>query len=212
VWEGCLDFAAQHYNAATLITTHHMHTGHFHFHLLLSAPCLQMCGRAALTLLRSTTTPQHCSPPLTCILLTAIFCCLPLPPDVRQSCLDFAAQHYKAATLLTTPQQNPADVAQQLQHKLAAAAAAARHQSTAADHADLDALTGIQPDVVIDCVGVQQTLEAAVRAVAPGGKIVLVGMGSEQLQLPATLLTCKEVDLLGSFRWAPYTDANITCY
>lgn len=64
----------------------------------------------------------------------------------------------------------------------------------------MDGLAGLQPDVVIDCVGVQSTLEAAVRAVAPGGKIVLVGMGSEQLLLPATLLTCKEVDLLGSFR------------
>jgi hypothetical protein len=110
-------------------------------------------------------------------------------PDVRQSCLDFAAQHYNATTLLTTPQQSPTDVAQQLQHKLAAVAGT-------------DAATGLQPDVVIDCVGMQQTLEAAVRVVAPGGKIVLVGMGSEQLQLPATLLTCKEVDLLGSFRCA----------
>jgi L-iditol 2-dehydrogenase len=123
------------------------------------------------------------------------FCCLPLHADVRQSCLDFAAQHYNAATLLTTPQQTPADVAQQLQHTLAAAAG---HHSTAASHRST--LAGVQPDVVIDCVGVQQTLEAAVRAVAPGGKIVLVGMGAEQLQLPATLLTCKEVDLLGSFR------------
>jgi L-iditol 2-dehydrogenase len=123
-----------------------------------------------------------------CILVIFILCCLSLHADVRQSCLDFAAQHYNAATLLTTPQQTPADVAQQLQHTLAAAAG---HQST---------LAGVQPDVVIDCVGVQQTLEAAVQAVAPGGKIVLVGMGSEQLQLPATLLTCKEVDLLGSFR------------
>jgi L-iditol 2-dehydrogenase len=123
-------------------------------------------------------------------------CCLHLPADVRQSCLDFAAQHYNAATLLTTPQHTPADVAQQLQKTLAAAAAG--HQPTAADAADT--LAGIQPDVVIDCVGMQQTVEAAVRAVAPGGKIVLVGMGSEQLLLPATLLTCKEVDLLGSFR------------
>ncbi|WIA20572.1 hypothetical protein OEZ85_004961 [Tetradesmus obliquus] len=114
--------------------------------------------------------------------------------DVRQSCLNFAAQHYAATTLLTTPQQTPSDLAQQLQHTLAAAAAGADPTPAAATAAGV-------PDIVIDCVGVQQTLEAAVRAVAPGGKIVLVGMGSDQLQLPATLLTCKEVDLLGSFRY-----------
>jgi L-iditol 2-dehydrogenase len=142
------------------------------------------------------------------LLLPALRALLAFPPllqpsDVRQSCLDFAAQHYSATTLLTTPQQSPTDIAQQLQLKLAAAAAAGAY--TTVDTIPWASfkgllLQGMQPDVVIDCVGVQQTLEAAVRAVAPGGKIVLVGMGSEQLQLPATLLTCKEVDLLGSFR------------
>ena len=56
------------------------------------------------------------------------------------------------------------------------------------------------PHIIIDCAGFQQTMEAAVRAVAPGGKVVLVGMGAERVELPALMLTVKEVDLLGSFR------------
>lgn len=56
------------------------------------------------------------------------------------------------------------------------------------------------PDIVIDCVGMQQTLEAAIKAIKPGGRIVLVGMGAEEVKVPATLITCKEIDLLGSFR------------
>lgn len=120
--------------------------------------------------------------------------------DIRQSNLDFVSQHYKATTLHTRPDLKPAEVAALLQqaftegdvaHSAAAAATAAGQPSAVLR----------SPDIVIDCVGVQQTLEAAVRAVAPGGTVVLVGMGAEELQLPATLVTCKEIDLLGSFRW-----------
>lgn len=57
------------------------------------------------------------------------------------------------------------------------------------------------PDIVIDCCGVQQTLEAAIRAVKPGGKVVLLGVMAEEVKVPATLITCKEIDILGSLRW-----------
>jgi L-iditol 2-dehydrogenase len=152
--------------------------------------------------------------------------------DIRQSNLDFAQQHYQPVkTLCTKPLDSPASVAQALQEAFAdalnpstpataaAAAAVSRVEpatankpqgtstgsvsdSTAAacDHAAASRLCS--PDIVIDCVGMQQTLEAAIKAVKPGGRIVLVGMGAEDIRVPAITITCKEIDLLGSFRYA----------
>jgi threonine dehydrogenase-like Zn-dependent dehydrogenase len=95
--------------------------------------------------------------------------------------LGFASQHCpRVQPLLINRTDDPADVA------------AALTQSC---------FKGSAPEVVIDCVGVQQTLETGIRVVAPGGRVVMVGMGEECLRLPATLLTFKEVDLMGSFRY-----------
>jgi threonine dehydrogenase-like Zn-dependent dehydrogenase len=99
----------------------------------------------------------------------------------RDTKLTFASQHCpRVQPLLINPSDAPADVAAALSQRC---------------------FQGSAPEVVIDCVGVQQTLETAIRVVVPGGKVVMVGMGQEDIQLPATLLTFKEVDLMGSFRY-----------
>eukprot|EP00775_Hariotina_reticulata_P005550 gene5550-5786_t len=146
--------------------------------------------------------------------------------DVCQEKLTFAERHYKANTLLIDAKSSPAEVAKQLQkafvmNKIGGGAGLCQavHESATAgslpdvgqaadavalwaDENELASMEYAAPDIVIDCVGVQQTLDTAVRAVAAGGKVVLVGMGAEDITLPAQLMTCKEVDLLGSFRYA----------
>jgi threonine dehydrogenase-like Zn-dependent dehydrogenase len=102
--------------------------------------------------------------------------------DISHTKLTFASQHCpRVQPLLISPADTPADVAATLTQCC---------------------FQGSAPEVVIDCAGFQQTLEAGLRVVAPGGRVVLVGMGQEYMRMPATLLTVKEVDLLGSFRWA----------
>lgn len=102
--------------------------------------------------------------------------------DKSSSKLGFAAQHCpRVQTLVVNPDDSPAAVAEQLQQQCFA---------------------GSAPECVIDCAGFQQTLETGLRVVAPGGKVVMVGMGQEEMQLPAIILTVKEIDLLGSFRYA----------
>lgn len=100
--------------------------------------------------------------------------------DISASKLDFASQHCpRVQPLLINPSDSPTDVAGKLQRQC---------------------FDGAAPEIVIDCAGFQQTLETGLRVVAAGGRLVLVGMGQESMNIPATLLTVKEVDLLGSFR------------
>lgn len=100
--------------------------------------------------------------------------------DISSTKLGFASQHCpRVHPLLISPKDSPSEVAAQLQQKC---------------------FGGAAPEVVIDCAGFQQTLETGLRVVAAGGRVVLVGMGQEHMTIPATLLTVKEVDLLGSFR------------
>ena len=44
-------------------------------------------------------------------------------------------------------------------------------------------------------------MQTALDAVAPGGKIVLVGLGAEKCCIPTMQTVFKEIDFLGSFRY-----------
>jgi len=53
-------------------------------------------------------------------------------------------------------------------------------------------------DVAVEAVGVGQTVEAAVRAVRKGGRVVLVGNLSPQTELPLQAVVTRELRLQGS--------------
>jgi len=57
------------------------------------------------------------------------------------------------------------------------------------------------PDIVIDCAGFQSTLQTGIRACVAGGKLVVVGLGGETATLPIASAACKEIDIVGSFRY-----------
>ncbi|GAB4813511.1 hypothetical protein N2152v2_000557 [Parachlorella kessleri] len=56
-------------------------------------------------------------------------------------------------------------------------------------------------EVVIDCAGFEATMRAAIKACTSGGRIVLVGMGQEEMKLPVVEASIREVDIMGSFRY-----------
>lgn len=66
-------------------------------------------------------------------------------------------------------------------------------------------LAGIQEpfDVVIDGVGTSQTMETALISSALGARIVLVGMHTPHLELPAYAISTAERTILGSFCYQP---------
>ncbi|HVD53831.1 MAG TPA: zinc-binding dehydrogenase, partial [Propionibacteriaceae bacterium] len=60
---------------------------------------------------------------------------------------------------------------------------------------------GGPPTLVVDAVGVNRTVADAMAASSLGSRIVLVGMGSPQLDLAAYTLSTAERSLIGSFTY-----------
>ncbi|TDL25269.1 GroES-like protein [Rickenella mellea] len=57
-------------------------------------------------------------------------------------------------------------------------------------------------DVVFECTGAEPCIQMSVHAAATGGKVMLVGMGARNVTLPISAAATREVDILGSFRYA----------
>jgi L-iditol 2-dehydrogenase len=65
------------------------------------------------------------------------------------------------------------------------------------------AVTSPLVDAFVDASGAPTAINQGVHAVRPGGKVVLVGMGAEEVELPVSLIQNREIELTGVFR---YTD------
>lgn len=57
-------------------------------------------------------------------------------------------------------------------------------------------------DAVFECTGVPSCLQASIYATRPGGKVMLIGMGTPIQTLPISSAAHREVDLVGVFRYA----------
>lgn len=57
-------------------------------------------------------------------------------------------------------------------------------------------------DVTFDCTGKEICMQAGLYATRPGGKLVMVGMGTPIQTLPMSASHLKEVDIVGVFRYA----------
>ena len=61
----------------------------------------------------------------------------------------------------------------------------------------------IEPvDVVLECSGAAPAIRGAFAAAAPAARIVLVGMGAADLELPVALIQIRELVVTGTFRYA----------
>jgi len=64
-----------------------------------------------------------------------------------------------------------------------------------------NALNGVQPDITIECTGVEICVQTAVYSTAAGGCVVIVGMGQDFVKFPLLDACCREVDIRGIFRY-----------
>ena len=62
--------------------------------------------------------------------------------------------------------------------------------------------TGVEPDVLLECSGNGRATTDAVRTVARAGRVVLIGMGGDELTLPLSYVQDRELVITGAFRYA----------
>lgn len=65
------------------------------------------------------------------------------------------------------------------------------------------------PDVAIECCGVQSSIELAIKAVKDGGRVVLVALGADRVEIPVLEVVSKEVELCGVIKYADTWPAAI---
>lgn len=61
---------------------------------------------------------------------------------------------------------------------------------------------GFEPDVLVECSGNARATWDAVSTVARAGRVVLVGMGGDEVTLPLSYVQDRELQIMGSFRYA----------
>jgi L-iditol 2-dehydrogenase len=61
---------------------------------------------------------------------------------------------------------------------------------------------GIEPDVLLECSGNARATWDAVSTVARAGRVVLVGMGGDKVELPLSHVQDRELTITGAFRYA----------
>ena len=62
--------------------------------------------------------------------------------------------------------------------------------------------SGREADVLLECSGHPGATADAILAVAPAGRVVLVGMGGDEATLPVSRIQEREITLTGTFRYA----------
>jgi len=61
---------------------------------------------------------------------------------------------------------------------------------------------GFEPDVLLECSGNRRATWDAVTTVARAGRVVLVGMGGDEVRLPLSYVQDRELTITGAFRYA----------
>ncbi len=63
------------------------------------------------------------------------------------------------------------------------------------------AFGGIEPAIALECTGVESSISAAIWAVKFGGKVFVIGVGKNEMNIPFMRLSVREVDLQFQYRY-----------
>lgn len=64
------------------------------------------------------------------------------------------------------------------------------------------AMNGIEPAVALECTGVESSVSTAIWASKFGGKVFVIGVGKNEMQIPFMRLSTREVDLQFQYRYS----------
>ena len=76
-----------------------------------------------------------------------------------------------------------------------------RASSQESAKAIISAFGGIEPAVALECTGVESSVSAATWAVKFGGKVFVIGVGKNEMNIPFMRLSTREVDLQFQYRY-----------
>lgn len=65
-----------------------------------------------------------------------------------------------------------------------------------------ESVEGLEVDAFIDATGAPSAVRSGIRAVRPAGRVILVGLGADDVEIPISYLQNREIWLSGVFRYA----------
>jgi L-iditol 2-dehydrogenase len=86
---------------------------------------------------------------------------------------------------------------------------ALKHGATIGLDPRTDQVEGLDVDAFIDASGVAGAVVQGIKAVGPAGRVILVGMGNDDVTLPVSYIQGKEIWVSGVFRYANTWPAGI---
>ncbi|KXJ89389.1 chaperonin 10-like protein [Microdochium bolleyi] len=116
--------------------------------------------------------------------------------DIQTDRVNFAVEHGFADVAVTVPLGRP----QSIEDKLEYARGVADLVKTAKVPGS-EELVG-EVAATFECTGVETCMQAAIYTTQPGGKVMMIGMGTPIQTLPLSAAALREVDLVGVFRYA----------
>ena len=78
---------------------------------------------------------------------------------------------------------------------------AVEHGATHALNAKTDSVEGLDVDAFIDASGAPAAVRSGIKAVGPAGRVILVGLGADDVELPVSHIQNREIWLSGVFRY-----------
>ncbi|KAK3331144.1 chaperonin 10-like protein [Apodospora peruviana] len=114
--------------------------------------------------------------------------------DIQQDRVNFAVENRFADAGVVVPMRRPDTITEKLDF---AKQVAEMVKTTKLKGQPVGEVTG-----TYECTGVESCLQASIYATAPGGKIMIIGMGNPIQTLPISAASLREVDLVGVFRYA----------
>ncbi|KAK4984551.1 hypothetical protein LTR50_006515 [Elasticomyces elasticus] len=115
--------------------------------------------------------------------------------DIDQGRVDFAVENRFAHVGYTVPMKRGQTIEENLEIAKETAAAVAKLERT--DGSEVG-----EVDAVFECTGVPSCVQVGIYATRPGGRLMLIGMGTPIQTLPVSAAALREVDIVGVFRYA----------
>ncbi|KAJ1324278.1 L-iditol 2-dehydrogenase [Microdochium nivale] len=119
--------------------------------------------------------------------------------DIQTDRVNFAVEHGFADVAITVPLGRPQSIEDKLEY--ARGVADLVKTAKAPGGSEEGEVVG-EAVATFECTGVETCMQAAIYSTQPGGKVMMIGMGTPIQTLPLSAAALREVDLVGVFRYA----------